>query len=306
MTETVEKGRRPRRTPKRPATRSARSTRRQRMAIVKGQDSSRWIDAYHLVLNVSWGEFFLALAACFVSLNTLFGLVYFADLHGVANARAGNFGDAFLFSVQTLGSMNLGLMAPKSSFVKSVTVIEAFTGIIYLGLVTSLMYARFSRPFARVVFSNVAVIADFDGVPTLMFRAANQRGNTILDAEARVTLARRRVSTEGIVMRRFEELKLVRDRSSLFGLSWTVMHPLDETSPLHRVTGEVLRTEEMEIIVLLSGTDETLADRIYARHTYAPDQILWDRRFVDVLSRTTGGRRVVDLTRFHDTEPVEP
>ena len=279
---------------------------RSRVAIVKGQDATRWKDIYHRVLNISWSVFLLALLAVFVGLNSLFALIYLADPHGIANARAGNFWDDFLFSVQTIGSISNSAMSPHSSYVKGVVVAEAFVGIIYLGLVTSLMFARFSRPFARVVFSNVAVIAPFDGVPTLMFRAANQRGNALLDVEARVTLARRRTTSEGIVMRRFEELNLARQRSSLFALSWTVMHPINESSPLYGLTPDTLYDDEMEIVVLLSGNDETLADRVYARHSYGPDDILWNRRFVDVLSATPSGRRVVDLHRFHDTDPVEP
>jgi inward rectifier potassium channel len=279
---------------------------RTRVAIVKGQDRSRWTDFYHGVLTIPWSVFLLALLGVFVGVNSLFALLYLADPQGVANARAGNFWDDFLFSVQTIGSISSGSMAPHSGYVKGVVVAEAFVGIVYLGLVTSLMFARFSRPFARIVFSSVAVIAPFDGVPTLMFRAANQRGNAILDVEARVTLARRRVTSEGIVMRRFEELNLFRQRSSLFALSWTVMHRIDETSPLYGVTPDMLYDDEMEIVVLMSGNDETLADRIYARHSYGPDDILWNRRFVDVLSATPSGRRVVDLHRFHDTDPVEP
>jgi inward rectifier potassium channel len=279
---------------------------RARVAIVKGQDSTRWKDFYHGVLTVPWSIFFLALLGAFVGLNSLFAFLYLGDPHGIANARAGNFWDDFLFSVQTIGSINGSSMAPRSSYAKGVVVAEAFVGIIYLGLVTSLMFARFSRPFARIVFSSVAVIAPFDGVPTLMFRAANQRGNAILDAEARVTLARRQVTSEGIVMRRFEELTLARQRSSLFALSWTVMHRIDETSPLYGVTPDTLYDNEMEIVVLMSGNDETLADRIYARHSYGPDHIIWNRRFVDVLSASPKGRRVVDLHRFHDTDPVEP
>ena len=299
----AERARRQLRKRPRPAPRIARARRGARIAIVKGQDGTRWTDIYHRVLTMSWGAFFLALALCFVALNGLFALLYLAS-HGVTNARPGSFGDNFIFSVQTLGSMSLSSMAPKTVLTKTIAVIEAFAGIIYLGLVTSLMYARFSRPFARVLFSNVAIISDFDGVSTLMFRAANQRGNSILDAEAKVTLARRQMTREGIVMRRFEELKLARDRSALFALSWTIMHRIDETSPLHGITEKQMREHEMEIVVLLSGNDETLADRIYARHSYVPNDILKDRRFVDVISMAPGGRRLVDLTRFHDTEPV--
>jgi inward rectifier potassium channel len=105
-------------------------------------------------------------------------------------------------------------------------------------------------------------------------------------------------------MRRFEELKLVRARTPLFGLSWTVMHAIDKTSPLHEATAESLFDAQGELIILLSGTDDALADIIYARHSYTPDEILWDRRFVDVLSLAPSGRRIVDLNRFHDTEAL--
>ena len=181
---------------------------------------------------------------------------------------------------------------------------EAFFGILYMATVTGVMFARFSRPYARVLFSKVAVIAPFDGVPTLMFRAANQRGNQIFDASVSVTLARQATTMEGVTMRRFEELKVQRSRSLLFALSWTVMHAIDERSPLYGITSDQLYDMEGEIVILLSGTDDTLADVIYARHSYTPDEILMGHRFVDVLSITPKGRRVVDLNRFHDTVPL--
>ena len=279
---------------------------RRRVAIVRGQDRTRWTDLYHAMLNMPWSVFLLTALAVFLALNSIFSLLYMMDAKGIANARPGNFWDTFLFSVSTIASANYSKLVPQSAYTDSVFVFETFVDYIYLAFLTSLIFARFSRPMARVVFSNVAIVAPFDGVPTLMFRAANQRANSILDAEAKVTLARRQTTQEGIVMRRFEELKLVRERSSLFALSWTVMHRIDDTSPLNGLTEDRLRSEDMELIVLLSGTDETIAARIYARFSYSPDSILWNRRFVDVLSRTTSGRRLVDLNRFHDTYPVEP
>jgi inward rectifier potassium channel len=196
-------------------------------------------------------------------------------------------------------------MKPVTPYAHVVAVVETFAmNFAFLGIVAALMFARFSRPFARVVFSRVAIITRFDGVPTLMFRAANQRGNSILDAEATVSLASRKVTLEGIEMRRFEELKLVRNRTSLFALSWTVMHAIDETSPLYGLTEDNLADNEVEILVMLSGVDDTLADRIYARHSYGSEDIHFDRRFADVLSITANGKRVVDLNRFHDTEPI--
>jgi inward rectifier potassium channel len=271
-------------------------------AVIRGQDRSRWTDVYHSVLTAPWWAFFAGAASLFALVNTVFAVFYMADPRGIDHARG--FWDYFLFSVQTIGSANYTVMLPKSVYANVVVSVEAFFGILNLALLTGVVFARFSRPFARIVFSKVAVIAPFDGHPTLMFRAANQRANQILDAAVTVSLARQVTTREGIAMRRFEELKLVRARTPLFALSWTVMHPIDEASPLHRATPESLYDAQFEIIVLLRGTDDTLADIIYARHSYMPDEILWDRRFVDVLALTPSGRRVVDLRRFHDTEPL--
>jgi inward rectifier potassium channel len=276
-----------------------RSRKLQRV-IIKGQDRSRWTDFYHTVLTAPWWAFLLGLGLAFIAINVAFAMIYLTDPRGIAQARPGSFWDRFLFSAQTIGSINYSVMVPKSTFVNAVIVFEAFVGFVYLAMIASLMFARLSRPSARVMFSRVAVVAPFDGVPTLMFRAANQRGNQILDAAISVTLAYQSVSTEGVAMRRFQELKLVRSRTSLFTLSWTVMHPLDETSPLRGLTADDLCDRQAELIVLLRGTDDTLADLVYMRHAYTPEDILWNHRFVDVLSVTPHGRRVVDLTRFHD------
>lgn len=283
-------------------TTSARPSRpRPQRPIIYGQDGSQWKDLYHVVLTVPWWAFFLGLAGFFVVVNAIFAVLYLLDPHGLINARPGSFWDVFFFSVQTIGSLTSPMLA-QSDYARAVMAVEAFCGIVNVALVTGVVFARFSQPFARVVFSNVAVIVPFEGVPTLMFRAANQRGNVILDATATVSVARNATTREGITMRRFEELKLMRPRTPLFGLSWTMMHPIDEASPLHGVAPETLYDREMNIIVLLSGTDETLSQTIYARHDYAADDILFDRRFVDVLSRAESGRVKVNLHRFHDTE----
>jgi inward rectifier potassium channel len=273
------------------------------MAVIIGQDLSRWTDFYHFILTVPWSVFFLGVAAFFFSINLVFAFAYMADPNGIEHARPGNFWDAFLFSVQTIGSINYSVMSPKSIYANIVVVAEAFFGILNLALITGVVFSRFSRPYARVLFSRIAVITDFDGTPTLMFRAANQRGNQILDANISVNFAYQQTTREGLVMRRFCELKLVRPRSPLFALSWTVMHRIDEESPLYGQTPESLSAMQAELIVLLSGTDETLADTIFARNSYKPHQILWRHRFIDILSVTPKGRRVVDLTRFHQAVP---
>jgi inward rectifier potassium channel len=272
-----------------------------RVAVIKGQDKGRFVDFYHNILTASWPIFFVKLAAMFVGVNLVFASLYLLDRNGITNARTGSFTDAFFFSVQTLGTLGYGVMAPRTLYTNLLVTVESFSGILTIALFTGIIFARFSRPFARVVFSNVAVIAAFDGVPTLMFRAANQRGEFIMDATVTVTLARQHTTQEGVTMRRFQELKLVRSNNSLFPLSWTVMHQIDATSPLYGLTAEEMQAQEMEIVVMLNGVDEILADRIYARHAYWADEIVWNERFVDVISLAPNGQRVVDLTRFHDT-----
>jgi len=200
----------------------ARLPRGQRVAVMKGQDKGRFLDFYHDLLTASWPGFFLQLGALFIVVNLVFALLYLADPGGIANARPGSFPDAFFFSVQTLGTLGYGVMAPRTLWANILVTVESFSGILTIALFTGIIFARFSRPIARVVFSNVAVVAQFDGVPTLMFRAANQRGEFIVDAEVSVTLARQHTTLEGVTMRRFQELKLERSKNSLFPLSWTV------------------------------------------------------------------------------------
>ena len=278
----------------------ARGPLRRPVAIVKGQDSGRFTDFYHAVLTANWPLFILELGAFFVVINVLFAFLYLLDPHGISNAQPGSFTDAFFFSVQTLGAGG-GDMAPTSLYTDIVVAVESFFGILTIAIFAGIMFARFSRPLSRVVFSKVAVVAPFDGIPTLMFRAANQRGNSILDASVTVSLARQYVTLERVEMRRYHELKLQRSNNPLFALSWTVMHPIDEASPLYGLTPEQMAEEEMEIVVMLSGMVETIADHIFSRHAYWHDEILWHRRFTDVISLAPSGHRVLDLTRFHDT-----
>jgi len=282
-----------------------RGARGKRIAVIKGQDSGRFFDFYHGILTASWPGFVAQLAMLFLTVNLAFATLYVIDRGGITNARPGSFADAFFFSVQTLGTLGYGVMAPRTLYANLLVTAESFTGILIIALFTGIIFARFSRPFARLVFSKVAVVTLFDGIPTLMFRAANQRGNSILDASVNVSLAGNYVTREGVSMRRFQELKLIRSSNPLFALSWTVMHPIDEASPLYGLGLAEMIEHDMEIVVMLNGMDETIADRIYARHAYMAEEIHWHRRFVDVVSVTPGGQRMVDLVRFHDTRELD-
>jgi inward rectifier potassium channel len=266
---------------------------------------SYWRDPYHLFLTIPWTGFVLLIFGSYVAINTLFALAYVLGGDCIANARPGSFVDAFFFSVQTLASIGYGAMYPKTTYANIIVTIEAIVGVMGIAVMTGLAFARFSRPTARVMFSRVAVILPQDGVPTLMFRAANQRRNSILEAQMRVYLMRDEITAEGHFMRRIHDLKLLRQQTPGFALSWSVMHVIDESSPLYGMTPESLSQTNCLLMISLTGIDETVAQVVHARHSYSANDILWNNRFVDILHHASDGHRYIDYSHFHDVVPLE-
>ncbi|MEG4010819.1 MULTISPECIES: ion channel [unclassified Microcoleus] len=274
--------------------------------IVKlGIPRLHFADLYHKLLTLSWPQFFMLISLSYLVMNGLFALAYLAGGDCIANARHGSLKDAFYFSVQTMATIGYGTMFPRTDYANTIVAIEAFFGLWAVAMVTGLAFSKFSRPSARVIFSRVAVIAPFNGVPTLMYRAGNQRFNQILEAQQGVTLIRDEVTPEGEYMRRFYDLQLMRNQSRIFSLTWTVMHAIDESSPLYQLTAKDLIEQEIEIVITLTGIDETVSQTINARHSFVASEIMWNMRFVDIILRTPDGGRVVDYTRFHDVKPIE-
>ena len=273
--------------------------------VRKGMSNSRWRDLYHLLLTLSWSKFLGLLTLAYLLVNSLFALAYLAGGDGIENARPGNFLDTFFFSVQTMASIGYGAMYPKTLYVNIIVTIEAFLGLVAIAMATGLIFARFSLPKARVMFSRVAVIITYNGLPTLMFRVANERHNWILEAQIRVTFLRSEITKEGDVMRKFYDIPLARSQSPLFALTWTVMHPIDDNSPLYGIQPQDMIEDDMELVVTLTGLDENLSQMIHARHSFIAEEILWNHRFVDILSRTRDGRRSIDYSRFHDVMAID-
>ncbi len=259
-------------------------------------------DYYHRVLRLSWPAFGILILSCYLLLNVGFALAYLW-VGGISGVRPGNFFDLFFFSLQTFVTLNFGTMVPKTFGADVVIAVETIAGLLTFAVTTSLIFARFSRPTARVLFSTCATVAPYNGVPTLMFRAANQRGNQILQAQVRVTLVRAERSSEGVEMRRIYDLPLTREFNSVFALTWTMMHPIDERSPLWGHTHESLLETETLIVVLVAGIDDTFNETIHARYLYGARDIHWDRRFVDVFKVREDGSRFTDYGLFHETEP---
>ena len=266
----------------------------------------RWLgDLYHHLLTLPWWAFLLGLAAVYLGLNILFAVLYLLGDAAIANARPGAFSDAFFFSVETISTIGYGQMSPATLYGNIVMTVEAMFGLILLAASAGVVLAQFSRPTARVTFSKVAVIAPYNGVPTLSFRLANERRNQILEAQVAVTLVRDERTAEGEWMRRFYDLQLARQRSPIFAMTFTVMHPIDAASPLSGATASSLAGEAVEIVVTVTGLDETLSQAVHARTSYLAHEVLWGHRFVDVFTETKDGRLAIDYSRFHDTEPVK-
>ena len=266
-----------------------------------------WLrDLYHNLLILPWPIFLVVLAFVYLGLNIFFALLYLLDGDAIANARPGAFADAFFFSVETLSTISYGQMSPATLYGHIVMTGEALVGLMLIAVAAGLMFARFSRPTARVLFSKVAVIAPHDGVPTLTLRLANVRRNQILEAQVSVTLVRDERTAEGEWMRRFYDLRLARHRSPIFAMTFTVMHEIDPTSPLSKATPSSLAAESAEIVVTVIGIDEVTVQPVYARASYLAHEVLWNRRFVDVFTQTEAGRLAIDYRLFHDTEPIEP
>ncbi len=270
---------------------------------IKGRHRSA-LDIYHWLLTINWAVFAAVGLAAYLVSNTAFAFLYLADPHGIAGARPGNFADAFFFSVETIGTIGYGVLSPRNFYANLVMTGENFFGLSFIAVATGVIFARVSRPTARVMFSKNCLITTYDGDQVLMFRAANERANRVLEAEVTVSVTRDLQTREGKTMRRFDQLNLVRSRSPLFALTWTVLHVIDETSPIYGVTEEALQKASGQILVVLSGMDETFAQRIHARHSYLPGDAVWNKHFADVISEDDQGLRVIDYTRFHDLEDM--
>ncbi len=260
-------------------------------------------DLYHLLLVTSWPKLLALLVALYVLGNCVFAVGYLLAGNSIEGGRPGSFADAFFFSVQTMATIGYGHLVPRTVWANVLVTAEAFIGLLGLAMVTGLLFAKFSRPTARVLFSRVAVVMQWEGVPSLVFRMANRRGNHIVEAHVHVVLAREETTAEGEAFRRLYDLSLLRDQTALFALSWTAIHPISPASPLYGTDAAALARNDAQVIVSLTGLDESFSQTVHARHTYAAAEIVWGARFVDILLRLPDGSRRIDYRRFHDVEP---
>lgn len=276
-----------------------RAVEEQHRLLIVGGKPPGLRDTYHYLLRASWASAVVFVGILFVLINLIFGAGYWAA-GGIAGAR--EFSDCFFFSVQTLGTIGYGAMHPTTVFANVLVTIEALVGLLMSAMITGLAFAKFARPTSRVLWSRICVLSDRDGVPTLMFRVANERMNHIVDANIRTSFLRAEVTREGDLVRKVYDLPLVRSSTPSFILSWTVMHAIVPGSPLYGMTEKELIGSHAEILLTLTGLDENLMHTIHSRVSYGPHQIVWGARFDDIIGKKTeDGRRIVDYSKFHES-----
>ena len=270
---------------------------------VRGRPFAPHKDIYHLVLGVPWVGFFGLVFLLYVAVNLLFAATYRLEPQCISGVH--DFEDAFYFSVQTMATIGYGTFAPVTRFGHMLVTFEAIVGVFATAMVTGLTFAKFARPIARVLFAAKAVIMPRNGVPHLMFRLANSRHNTVVEAQLRVTLLMNERTLEGELMRRQVDVPLVRAQTSIFALSWTAMHTISPESPFYGpdAMGE-LRAKNAELLLAMNGLDETIAQTIHARYRYAIEDVVVDHKFKDVIVTEEDGTRVIDYGNFNEVIPL--
>jgi inward rectifier potassium channel len=270
---------------------------------IVGDTQHPWGDPYDLLLRTRWWVGLTALVTVFLLVNALFAYAY-AQTGGVYGARSHSWWDGFFFSVQTLGTLGYGAMYPVSFGAHVLVTLEVMLGVFILALATGVIFSKFSSVRARVQFAKHAVVAPWNGVPTLMFRLGNERRSRVMDASVRVVIMRTEKTLEGVQFYRMVDLPLERARNPSLSRSWTVMHRITKDSPLAGQTPESLAGSDAEFVLSLTGLDETSAQSLHANGRYEHSQVKWGARHADILSELADGRLRVDLARFHDTVPT--
>jgi inward rectifier potassium channel len=265
-----------------------------------------WRDIYHFILTLSWPQFAGLVLGIYVFINLCFAMLYLLGGRCIAGLVPGSFSDAFFFSVETLATVGYGHAYPDTLYGHCVATLEIMVGLFGLAVMTGLIFVRFSRPTARIKFSEVAVVAPFNGFPTLMIRLANLRHHAMVEAEFRLLLGRSELTREGEDVRRFYPLRLQFDHLINFPAALTLRHVIDETSPLFGLTPQDFKLADSRMLASVVCVDPVIQAPIQSQTEYLCEQIAWNRRFAEIYSEDSIGRYRVDYSKFHDTIDLSP
>lgn len=266
-------------------------------------------NVYQYLLDLSNLKFFLLILIGYVVLSLLFALLYFSigsnhliGVHG--ETLMGSFMDCFYFSTQTFTTVGYGAIAPSGAATSAVASFEAFTGLIFFAIATGLLFARFSKPRAILRYSANAVIAPYEDGEALMFRFANARNNVLMEIHAR-TIVVMRSATDDALHRRYFGLKLEIDSITFLPLSWTLVHKIDDSSPMKGLTLSEMKDLDFEILILITAFDDTFHQTIHSRHSYVADEMVWGAKFIRAFSPNSRGAITLDLDALDEIEMIK-
>src|SRR5271167_1114106 len=260
-------------------------------------------DPYHLAVTLTWPQFLAALLALYLAVNVVFATLFWLVPGSVANARLNSFADAFFFSIETLATVGYGEMYPGSPYRRVVAATEIVCGLGFTAILTGLTFVRFSRPRAKLVFAANPVVAMHNGKPTLMVRIGNGRTGVLAEAKVQLNVLLTETTAAGKLFPRAQELRLERTHIPIFPLFWTLMHVLDERSPLHGYDMARAIEADARAVLTLEARDPTPATLVHAIRPYAAEDIRFGMRYTDVVTVEEDGTPVLDLTRIGALEP---
>jgi inward rectifier potassium channel len=263
-----------------------------------------WRDTYHWVLSLNWPRFGLALLGSYLVLHLIFAVLYAIGGRCIGEMTPGSFPEAFFFSVETLATVGYGHMYPATLYGHVVVTIEIFIGMIWIAVITGLIFVRFSRPTARIVFSRLILIGNFDGRLSLMFRVANLRHTSMVEARFRLILSRDERVKEGDEIRRFHPLKVYPEHMITFPAALVIRHTIDEQSPLYGATPASLEQCDAFFVASTTSIETVMAASVQSQQDYNWSDVRWGERFVDIYTENPDGKLTVDYARLDDTEPV--
>lgn len=267
------------------------------------------LNPYHFLLTMTWKMFIGQTLLVYFLSNVLFGLFYAllgetALVDTSSTPMENIFLRGFFFSVQTFATIGYGTIHPVGIVPNLLVTIESYYSMIMTALVTGIVFARFARPTARILFSDFAVIAPFQDKTAFMVRLVNARNNQMVEVEARIMFSRL-VNENGRVVRRFDSLELEREKVVFLPLAWTLVHPINENSPLFGLTKEDFEQSNAEFAILLSAMDETYAQVVHTRTSYKPNEIKCGYKFANIYNETESGEKIsIDVRKLSKIEKI--
>ncbi|MCD6067530.1 MAG: ion transporter [Bacteroidetes bacterium] len=274
----------------------------------KGKNFMESFDVYHTLINMSWIKFLLLIVASYIVVNIIFaGVYYYLGAKSFGNIEVSDpvksFEDLFFFSAQTLTTVGYGYVYPKTAAVSSVAAVESLIGLLIFAIATGVLYGRFSKPNATILYSEKMLVAPYKGITGLMFRIANPKRNELIEIEAQVTVSMINRETNS---RSFLQLPLELSRINFLSINWTVVHPIDETSPIYGMSQEDLLAAEVEFIIMIKAMNDTYSQTVYSRSSYVADEIVFGARFKSFdIKPGNKGRTIVDITALSEYDTVE-